>query len=147
MITDETVRQRILREHAILRVLIERFRKAAHGATEDGFTQELRDAGRTLHLVLEAHVLLEEQLLGPATEALRGPRLLAELHHHHGRALAGLQRLHERGSEKYATTALRLVPHLLAAVDLEDRELFGAVGEAPAQTLQSARERAREKSA
>jgi hypothetical protein len=132
MIGDETVRQRILREHAILRVLIKRLQKAAQGATDDGFAQDLRDAGRTLHLVLEAHAFLEEQLLGPAIVASRGPSLLEDLHEHHARALAGLQRLRGRGIEKYAATALRLVPRLFAALDLEDRELSGGAGDAPA---------------
>jgi hemerythrin-like domain-containing protein len=141
MIFDEMVRQRILREHAILRVLIERLQRAAQAAaTEDGFAQELRDAGRTLHLVLEAHALLEEQSLGPAIVASRGPRLLEEMHEHHARALAELQRLRGRGSENYATTALRFVPHLLTALDLEDRELCGTSADAPARTPQRARE-------
>jgi hypothetical protein len=133
MIGDETVRQRILREHAILRVLIKRLQKAAQGAADDaGFAQDLRDAGRTLHLVLEAHALLEEQLFGPAIVASRRPRLLEDLHEHHARALAGLQRLRGRGIENYAATALRLVPYLFAALDLEDRELSGGAGDAPA---------------
>jgi hypothetical protein len=142
-ISDEKIRQRVLGEHAILRVLIERLRNAAQGTTEDGFAQELRDAGRTLHFVLEAHTRLEEELLGRRIAGSRGIRSLEELHEHHGRALAALQRLHGRGSEKYAMTALRLVPHLLAAVDLEDRELFSADEEATARTLQKARESVR----
>jgi hypothetical protein len=140
-IYDEKVRQRVLGEHAILRVLIERLQNAAQGTRENGFAQELRDAGRTLHLVLEAHARVEEQLLGsPTIAASRGSRWLEGLHEHHGRALAALQRLHGRGSEKYAMMALRLAPHLLAAIDLEDRELCGAAGEVPARTLQSAHE-------
>ena len=142
-ICDEEIRQRVLREHAILRVLIERLQNAAQGRRENGFAQELRDAGRTLHLVLEAHARIEEQLLGRTIAASRGGRWLEGLHDHHGRALAALQRLHGRGSEKYAMTALRLVPHLLAAVDLEDRELFSADEEATAGTLQKARESVR----
>jgi hypothetical protein len=139
-IYDEKVRQRLLGEHAILRVLIERLRKAAQGTTEDGFAQELRDTGRTLHLVLEAHARVEQRLLGRGIAASRGIGWLAELHEHHGRALAALQRVHGRGSEKYSMVALQLVPQLLAAVDLEDREIFGAGDEAPAQTPQRARE-------
>jgi hypothetical protein len=86
--------------------------------------------------VLEAHALLEEQLLGPEIVASRGPRLLEELHEHHTRALTGLQRLRGRSIEKYASATLRLVPHLFAALDLEDRELSGGAGDPPARTPQ-----------
>jgi hypothetical protein len=142
-IHDEAVRQRVLGEHAILRVLIERLRQAAVKARSDGCTQELRDAGRTLHLVLEAHARVEEDVLGPSLLASGGTRRLEELHEGHLRALAKLQRMQGRGYKRHAALAARLAPHLLAALDLEERELVGTARFGSSPTNGCARDGAR----
>jgi len=117
---DELSLQRILREHAVLRLIIERFGQAAVAALAGGSAQELRDAGRNLSLVLEGHVRGEEELL----KSSAGTNRIRELHEGHAAALAELRRLKERDIASYAATAARLAPHLLEALATEERELL-----------------------
>src|ERR1700693_4089901 len=115
--SEEANLVRIRTDHAILRVVIERFRDAAAAARAGRSAQELRDAGRTLCLVLEAHVGVEEELLKSSCPAVQDTRI-RELHHEHAATLTALQRLTGRDITSYAAIGLRLARHSRGAPDL-----------------------------
>ena len=116
--------ERVRSNHAILRVVIERFRDAAASARAGRSVQELRDAGRTLCLGLEAHVGIEEALLRSSCPDVEDTRI-RELHHEHAARLSELKRLKGRDITFYAARGLRLARHLLDALDSEEREFLG----------------------
>lgn len=122
--SEEANMERIRTDHAILRVVIERFRDAAAAARAGRSAQELRDAGRTLCLVLEAHVRVEEELLKSSCRTVQDTQI-QQLHHKHAATLTELQRLKGRDITSYAAIGLRLARHLLDALDSEERELLG----------------------
>ena len=116
--------ERIRSNHAILRVVIERFRDAAAAARAGRSAQELRDAGRTLCLVLEAQVGIEEELFKSSCPHLEDT-WIRECHREHAATLTELKRLKGRDITSYAATGLRAARHLLDALDSEERELLG----------------------
>jgi 5-carboxymethyl-2-hydroxymuconate isomerase len=121
---SEATLERIRSDHAILRVIIERFRDAAAAARAGRSAQELRDAGRTLCLVLEAHAAVEEDLLKSSCPTVHHTRI-GELHDKHAATVTALQRLKGRDTISYAAIGLRLARHLLDALDSEEREFLG----------------------
>jgi hypothetical protein len=114
----------VLAEHEVLRVLIEELRQAAVRALRGGLTQDLRDTGRTLSVVLEAHALREETLLQPSSITDETRRRLQTLHERQAHALEELRRAEMCSPMRYAATAARLAPSLLAVLELEEDELF-----------------------
>lgn len=110
----------------MLRALLGRLAAAAQRTLRgEPAVQELRDTARSLQAALEAHVEQEEQALAPVL-ARRGPSRLQQLRADHRKALETLRRLRTRPADKAAAGCRRLVPHLLAALEREGRELLAA---------------------
>ncbi|MGZ6126480.1 MAG: hemerythrin domain-containing protein [Myxococcales bacterium] len=119
-----SIRQQLLFEHEVLRALLGRVADAAERTLRgEPAVQDLRDAARSLQAVLEAHVQQEEQALAPLF-ARRSPQWLQDFRADHRRALETLRRLRTRPGDKAAGAAQRLVPHLLAAIEREGRDLL-----------------------
>lgn len=108
----------------MLRALLGRVAEAAQRTLRgEPAIQDLRDAARSLQAVLETHVEQEEQALAPLF-ARRGARWLEGFRTDHRRTLESLRRLRTRPGDKAASAAQRLVPHLLAAIEREGRDLL-----------------------
>ena len=70
----EFVRRRVLFQHEVLRALLRRLAHAAERTLRgEPAEQDLRDAERTLHDVLEVHVRQEEATLAPLLRARWDP--------------------------------------------------------------------------
>jgi hypothetical protein len=119
-----SIREQLLFEHEVLRALLGRVADAAERTLRgEPAVQELRDIARSLQAVLEAHVEQEEQALAPIF-ARRDPRWLQDFRENHRKALETLRRLRSRPGDKAAAACQRLVPHLLAAIEREGRDLL-----------------------
>lgn len=141
-----SVRQQLLFEHEVLRALLGRVADAAQRTLRgEPAVEDLRDAARSLQAVLEMHVEQEEHALAPVF-ARRSPRWLQDFRTDHRKALEALRRLRTRPGDKAAAAAQRLVPHLLAAIEREGRDLLAptlwrrsSAHRAPAEGSQPAR--------
>jgi len=126
VLPQPSIRQQLLFQHEVLRVLLGRVADTAERTLQgEPAVQELRDAARSLYAVLEAHVAQEEQVLAPFF-ARRGLQRMQELRADHRKALETLRRIRTRPPEKAAAACRRLVPHLLAAIEREGRDILGA---------------------
>lgn len=122
----EFVRRRVLFQHEVLRALLRRLAHAAERTLRgEPAEQDLRDAERTLHDVLEVHVRQEEATLAPLLRARWDPERLARLHANHCTALDALQMQRTRAPNESATASQRLVLRMLAAMAAEERDLLG----------------------
>jgi Hemerythrin HHE cation binding domain len=135
IVAYDEARCRVLAEHEVLRVLIEQLRQAAFLVQRGGCAQQLRDTGRTLCVVLEAHAVREEGLLRKSFVSVESRRRLEQMHDRQAHALAELRRGQGCGPLRYAATAAQLAPGLLAVLELEEYELFE--GQAPARIDQA----------
>lgn len=119
-----SVRYQLLFQHEVLRALLGRLADAAERtARGQPAAQDLRDAARSLHAVMEAHVNQEEQLLEPFF-LRHAPRRLGQLRTDHRRGLEMLRKLRARPSAKAAAGYRRLVPVLMAAIERESRDIL-----------------------
>ncbi|HET7786653.1 MAG TPA: hemerythrin domain-containing protein [Myxococcales bacterium] len=117
----------VLFQHEVLRALLGRLVHASerilHG---DPATQQLRDAQRTLHDVLEVHLRQEEDVLAPLLRATCGPARRDRMHADHCRVLRVLERQRARPPRQSATGSRRLALQMLAAMEAEEHELIGS---------------------
>jgi iron-sulfur cluster repair protein YtfE (RIC family) len=119
-----SVRYQLLFHHEVLRALLGRLADAAERtASGQPAAQDLRDAARSLHAVMEAHVNQEEQLLEPFFRR-HSPKRLAQLRADHRRGLEMLRKLRQRPSSDAAAGYRRLVPVLMAAIERESRDIL-----------------------
>ena len=119
-------RQQLLFEHDVLRALLEQLAETAESVLRgEAAVQQMRDAARSLQAVLDAHVAQEEKVLAPLL-ARRGPGRMQALRSGHRKALETLRRLRTRPAEQAAASSRRLVPHLIAAIEAEAKELLAA---------------------
>ncbi len=102
-----------------------------------GSAQELRDAARSLDLVMEAHAAREERLLEPILSR-KSPQRLEELRRGHRRALEMLRALGARPSAEAAAAYQQAVPVLVAAIEREGREMLDS-GQPPAHRAEATR--------
>ena len=123
----ESVRIQVLFQHEVLRALLGRMVHASerilHG---DPAAQQLRDAQRTLHDVLEVHLRQEEDVLAPLLRATCGPERRDRMHADHCSVLRALERQRSRPPRQSATGSRRLALQMLAAMEAEERELMGS---------------------
>jgi Hemerythrin HHE cation binding domain len=122
----ESVRRQILFQHEVLRALLGRLVDAADRILRgEPAMQDLRDAQRTLHDVLEIHVRQEEEILAPLLRAQWGPERLARMYADHRKALDALQRQRTRKPNEAAAASHPLVLRMLAAMAAEERDMLG----------------------
>jgi iron-sulfur cluster repair protein YtfE (RIC family) len=121
----ESVRIQVLFQHEVLRALLGRLVHASerilHG---DPGAQQLRDAQRTLHDVLEVHLRQEEDVLAPLLRATCGPERRDRMHAEHCKVLEALDRQRSRPPRQSAVASRRLALQMLAAMEEEERELM-----------------------
>jgi hypothetical protein len=117
-----SVRHQLLFQHEVLHALLNRVAEAAtRTAQGKPAAQELRDAARSLHAVMKAHVEQEERLLAPLlARDERRPHRRDD--HRHG--LETLRTLRALPACEAAASYLRLVPFLADAMEREDREIL-----------------------
>jgi iron-sulfur cluster repair protein YtfE (RIC family) len=129
----EAIRKQILFQHEVLRALLGRLAAAAERTLRnEAAVQDLRDAQRTLHDVLEVHLRQEEDVLAPLLCAIWPADRLARMHEEHTSALESLRRQRSRKPKQSATASIRLVLGLLARMAAEERELLGGgISQAP----------------
>lgn len=130
----ESAQNQLRFQHEVLRALLARLASASGRVLRgEPAVQDLRDAQRTLHAVLEMHLRQEEAMLASLPVPPPDPGLLAHLRDEHGKALNALQRQRGRPPRESATASARLVPRMLAAIEGEERHLFnGPRGSGPA---------------
>ena len=122
----QSVRMRILFQHEVLRALLRRLADAADRTLRgEPAMQDLRDAQRTLHDVLENHVRQEEAILAPVLRAQWGPDGLARMHANHCKVLEALQMQRTRKPNEAAAASGPLVLRMLAAMAAEERDVLG----------------------
>lgn len=122
----ESVRIQVLFQHEVLRALLGRLVHASERILRgDPATQQLRDAQRTLHDVLEVHLRQEEDVLAPLLRATCGPERRDRMHTNHCRALEALERQRGRPARQSALGSRRLALQMLAAMEAEEHELMG----------------------
>lgn len=122
-----SVQHQLLFQHEVLHALLGRLAEAAERTVQGKpAAQELRDAARSLQVVMEAHVDQEELLLGPLLS--RGsPHRLQQLRADHRRGLEMLRKLSTRPPGQAAVEYQRVVPLLVAAIERESREILEPV--------------------
>jgi len=119
-----SARHQLLFHHEVLHALLRRLADAAERSAQGkGSAQELRDAARSLHLVMEAHAAREERLLEPVLSR-KSPQRLEELRRGHRRALEMLRALGARPLAEAAAGYRQAVPVLVAAIEREGREIL-----------------------
>lgn len=122
----ESARIQLRFQHEVLRALLARLASASERVLRgEPAVQDLRDAQRTLHAVLEMHLRQEEATLASLPGAPADPRLLERVRAQHGLALNALVRQRGRPPRGSAAASARLVPRMLAAMDLEEEQLLG----------------------
>lgn len=122
-IPDASVVQRLLFEHAVLRILLGRLSDAAkRTAKDESAVQDLRDAQRTLQTVLEAHAHNEEVVFGPGLD--KDTARLHRLRSGHRRVLQALRTAATSPPRRFASSTKRLALLLLASLAAEERELL-----------------------
>ncbi|HET9753113.1 MAG TPA: hemerythrin domain-containing protein [Myxococcales bacterium] len=130
----ESVRIQVLFQHEVLRALLGRLVHASERILRgDPAAQQLRDAQRTLHDVLEVHLRQEEDVLAPLLRATCGPERRDRMHADHCRALRALERQVGRPPRQSASASRRLALRMLAAMEAEERELMGSAPRPEAQ--------------
>jgi hemerythrin-like domain-containing protein len=121
----ESVRIQVLFQHEVLRALLGRLVHASERILRgDPAAQQLRDAQRTLHDVLEVHLRQEEDVLAPLLRAICGAEQRDRMHAEHCRVLESLDRQRSRPPRQSAVGSRRLALQMLAAMEAEERELL-----------------------
>jgi Hemerythrin HHE cation binding domain len=121
-IPDASLAQRLLFQHAVLRVLLGRLSDAAKRTVKDeSAVQDLRDAQRTLQTVLEAHARNEEAVFGPLLECAGDTARLEWVRGGHQRVLTALRAAAALPPRRFAASATRLALLLLSSLAAEER--------------------------
>lgn len=122
----DSLRQQLHFQHGVLQALLGRLDGASERVLEgDAAVQELRDAQRSLHDVLEVHLRQEEDVLEAIDGADFPPERIAEIHARHGMAVRALERLRQRGPLPSAAASRRLVRALSQSLLAEEAGLQG----------------------
>ena len=122
----ESIHNELHFQREVLRALLDRLARAAERILRgEPAVQELRDAQRTLHEVLEIHLRQEEAMLGPLLRTRWTSERTARLRAEHCSALQALQAERSRGARESAAASRLLVRRMLAAMAAEERDLDG----------------------